>query len=117
MIIIGEELVGKFDLSFKNPIFTIIVGILVAFTLMFIPYLGYVIGPLVGGFIATYFANEKRIIYGLFVGIRAIILLFIYPSRPISNLDIIKYIIGLIPLSIIPAIIGSYIGKRTNNLL
>ena len=108
----------KFDLSFKNPIFTIIVGVFVAFTLMFIPYLGYVIGPLVGGFIATYFANEKRIIYGLFVGIGTIILLFIYPSSgTISNLDIIKYIIGYIPISIIPAIIGSYIEKRTKNLL
>jgi putative membrane protein (TIGR04086 family) len=85
---------------------------------MFIPYLGYVVGPLVGGFVATYFAKEKRIIYGLFVGIGAIIVLFIYSSsEPTSNLDILKYIIGSIPISIIPAIIGSYIGKRTKNLL
>jgi MFS family permease len=109
---------GRFDLSFTNPIFTIIAGVIVAFTLMFIPYLGYVIGPLIGGFIATYFANEKKIIYGLFVGIGAIILLFIYSSsEPISNLDILIYIIVSIPISIIPAIIGSYIGKRTMKLL
>jgi MFS family permease len=108
----------KFNLSFTNPIFTIIGGVIVAFTLMFIPYLGYIVGPLIGGFIATYFAKEKKIIYGLFVGIGAIIILYIYsPSEPTSNLDNLKYIIVSIPISILPAIIGSYMGKRTKKLL
>lgn len=107
----------KFDLSISGPIVTIIGGIIAAFIIMFIiPYLGYVIGPLVGGFIATYFSKEKEIIYGLFVGIGAMILLFFYPSSgPISIIDIIKYIFVFSIISIIPAIIGSFIGKRIND--
>jgi hypothetical protein len=106
----------KFDLRFTNPIFTIIAGIIIAFTLMFIPYLGYVIGPLIGGFIAIYYAKEKKIIYSVFVGIGATIVLFIYSeSGPINYTDILEYLVVAIFLFILPAIIGGFIGRKIDN--
>lgn len=72
----------KVDLSFKNPIFTIIAGFIVTVIVAIISgrlHLGGVnlIGPVLGGFIATYFAKEKKMRYGLYEGICVMILLIL----------------------------------------
>jgi hypothetical protein len=99
--------------KWTNPIFTISIGGVVGFILMFIPIAGYVIGGLIGGYIATYYAKEKKIVYGVFAGIISVIILFIFSSSgPISYNDIFWYILGGILITILPAGIGGYIGKR-----
>jgi MFS-type transporter involved in bile tolerance (Atg22 family) len=101
----------KVNLNFKNPIFTIIAGAIIAFAWMFLPIFGYM-GPLVGGFLATYFAKEKKIMYGIYVGIIITIILVI--SARLEYLGNIDPLFGLIIAFwiFLPAIIGSYLGKK-----
>ena len=109
----------KFD--FTNPIVTIIASII--FILIALNLLGSTIGPysnfiilVIGGFIATYFAKERKIRYGLYGGtlsllITAIPMIFMVNSFYI----IISLLIGSIGIIIIGAVfgtIGGFIGKK-----
>ena len=79
---------------------------------MFIPEVGYVIGGLVGGYIATNYAEEKKIVYGVFAGIIASALLFLFSFKPMSYVDLIEFVLGSLLITILPATIGGYIGKK-----
>ena len=72
----------------------------------------WIYGPLVGGFIATYYAKEKNIMYGIYLGIIITIILFI--SEKSNYLNPIDFYSGLIIAVwiFLPAIIGSYLGKK-----
>lgn len=101
----------KVNLSLTNPIFTITAGVIIAFGWMFLPIFGYM-GPLIGGIIATYYANEKKIIYGIYLGAIMTIILFIFgKSEYFLNISFMSVLIIAFWI-FLPAIIGSYLGKK-----
>ena len=102
----------KYESKWTNPVFTVGIGGVIGFILMFIPEVGYVIGGLVGGYIATNYAEEKKIVYGVFAGIIASALLLLFSFRSMSYVDLIEFVLGLILIIILPATIGGYIRKK-----
>jgi len=68
----------KVNLSF-DPILTIIAGVIMALIIdIFAGPLSEIIAPLIGGFIATYFAKERRVRYGLFAGIGVLLVQILF---------------------------------------
>lgn len=67
---------------------------------------------IIGGFIATYFAKEKKIQYGIYVGITWVVLIGLVPSLlfflPTSLSNIINKVLTYI-IYIIGTITGSYL--------
>ena len=102
----------KYESKWTNPVFTVGIGGVIGFILMFIPEVGYVIGGLVGGYIATNYAEEKKIIYGVFAGIIASALLLLFSFRPMSYVDLIEFVLGSILITILPAAVGGYLGTK-----
>lgn len=100
-----------------HPIISIILGTIIAFIIgpliaIFNPIFIYIYPVLIGGFIATYFAKEKKTRYGIYVGI-IIIILF---GLPAFLVDISNYTNFLLVsfFVIIPAGIGGFLGKMTD---
>ena len=101
----------KANFNLTNPIFTITAGVIIAFGWMFLPIFGYM-GPLVGGVIATYYAKEKKIIYGIYLGAIMTIILFISgKSGYLKDIDFLS-VLMIASWIFLPAVIGSYIGKK-----
>ena len=84
----------------------------------------FIVASLVGGFIATYFAKKDKIQYGFYEAIGLILiigLLNLYQlnkgyltSNYLTYIYNPYFIVGATAGYILAAIIGSYIGKRTN---
>lgn len=122
----------KLNIDIKDPISTILLGIIITSALMILidnleSYLWVyeyvipveiVISGLIGGFVATYFAKDKKIRYGIYEGILAILIYITYtylayPSE--FEFGFFNYFaflaLFLIFLLLLPAIIGGYLGK------
>ena len=101
----------KVNFNITNPIFTITAAVIITFGWMFLPIFGYM-GPLVGGVIATYYAKEKKIIYGVYLGVIMTIILLIFGKsvyfRDINFMSVLMIAFWIF----LPAVIGSYIGKK-----
>ncbi|HML04427.1 MAG TPA: hypothetical protein VK426_01505 [Methanobacterium sp.] len=106
-----------------RPIISIIIGTIVALVLSFLidvslhslPKIVLIITTLIGGFIATYFTKEKKIRYGIYVGISLTVISTLFLSLFLTNLiinDILPlYLYGAIVNSVLPASIGGFLGK------
>lgn len=123
----------KLNLNIKDPIITITVGTIITFALMILidnleSYLwvwdyaipmGTVISGLIGGFVATYFAKDKKIRYGIYEGILAVLVNITYAylaDFPEMSFGLIVFTaLIFIFLLILPAIIGGYFGKTLYN--
>ena len=69
---------------------------------------------IIGGFIATYFAKEKKIRYGIYVGIiLSVIFISIVALIPINYIYFLIALVGIIFEMLLPATIGGFIGKIT----
>ncbi len=67
------------------------------------------ISLIIGGFIATYFTKDKKIIYGFYVGIGIIIsVIFTVPQTSIVNIVTVSL------MTIIITTIGAIIAKKIN---
>jgi MFS family permease len=108
-------------LDFTNPIVTIITGIIFILIVTYLfdskigPYGAFII-IVIGGFIATYFAKERKIRYGLYVGIISMAIAGISTIFMTNSTDIIiSLLIGSLGIIIIGAVfgtIGGFLGKR-----
>jgi len=108
-------------LDFKNPMVSIALGLIVSFIVFFIVQLIYseidsFIAFILGGFIATYFAKERRIIYGLYEGVLFVfIITFIGIIKNYEYFGSHSFLInlpGIILLGVIFGTIGGFIGKK-----
>lgn len=109
-----------------NPVISIILGFVmygvfadIAFPIFGISDIGAIlhfIPVIVGGFIATYLAEEKRIQYGIYEGILIVLIGYIFNiGHPFDSLSgQISGILFILILAGIGGIIG--IKSRTNNL-
>ena len=116
----GEFIMVKLDI--KNPIVTIIAGIIfiLIFTSRINPIFGIsgsVIIILLGGFIATYFARERKIRYGFYVGtlsmaIEGISTIFIMKIQSFFGIPLLMLTISIIIIGVVFGTTGGFIGKR-----
>lgn len=87
----GINMIVKTDLSFRNPIFVVIAGVIsLSIVILLLNHLKYIvaaiIGLIVGVFVVNYFVKEKKmyglhantpVTYGLYAGIGIAIILFV----------------------------------------
>jgi general stress protein CsbA len=126
---IAEKIVEKKIWSF-NPVISISLGLIVSYIVFVLLFNLTMLGNLdsvfhqiwiveevcslvIGGFIATYFAKEKKIQFGIYLGITWAILIGLIPSLiffdfPTSLLELITVILRYIVYIIAP-ITGSYL--------
>lgn len=105
-----------------NPLFSICLGILVFLVLFYMPIfvfsgsplatdiLGYA-SILMGSFVATHFSTNRKIEYGIFIGIPLIIFYITFKLNSPSH-----YIIVIINILLF-TFIGSFLGKTDKDLL
>jgi hypothetical protein len=108
-----------------HPVISIILGIITGIILFIISiklFSGNVLAEvasnfviaIIGGFIATYFAKEKKIRYGIYVGIIfSVIFISIVALIPINYIYFLIALVGIIFEVLLPAVIGGFIGKMT----
>lgn len=125
---IGKKLAEKNIWSF-NPVISVILGLIVSYIILFFignltllvasdsvfQQIGIVESTaslVVGGFIATFFAKEKKIQYGIYVGIIWMVLIGFVPSLifglPTSLLNLVITVLMYIGFIIAPTA-GSYL--------
>lgn len=111
----------KVNLSF-NPILTIIAGVIIIFIINSLleplpSVLSSFIAPIIGGFIATYFAKKKRIRYGLYTGLGVLLIQIMLINFFLNLNDSLMwlYIQWLFIINICFAIVGGFIGKTVYN--
>jgi len=125
---IGKKLAEKNIWSF-NPVISVILGLIVSYIILFFignltllvasdsvfQQIGIVESTaslVVGGFIATFFAKEKKIQYGIYVGIIWMVLIGFVPSLifglPTSILNLVITVLMYIGFIIAPTA-GSYL--------
>ena len=70
---------------------------------------------IIGGFIATYFTKEKKIRYGIYVGIIfSAIFISIVALIPINYIYFLIALVGILFEVLLPATIGGFLGKMTD---
>jgi uncharacterized membrane protein len=108
-----------------HPVISIILGIITGIILLIISmklFSGNALAAaatdfiisIIGGFIATYFAKEKKIRYGIYEGIiLSVIFISIVALIPINYMYFLIALVGIIFEVLLPASIGGFIGKMT----
>jgi hypothetical protein len=119
------DIYHKIKVPSLNPLITMAVGIII-FNVFDLAYnenlIGInlvILGLIFSGFIVSYFSKEKKIIYGLYMGICAAIItlilqLLIDPKN--SHLSVSGIIISL-TIFVVLTVIGSLIGKKTSTYI
>lgn len=108
-------------LDFKNPIVTIITGIIFILnvTLLINPINGIngsIIIIILGGFIATYLAKERKIRYGLYVGTLSMAIEGVYQIILMNiqfyfGISLLTLTLGIIIIGTVFGTIGGFLGK------